>query len=162
LFSNKLLKQKKNSLTSQGQKYIVYIRRLPKSCLASSGPTPLYVCRHTHCTCTYAYHTKTVKHTLPYQRRSHSTPRARRKLTIADTNKMQARSSTAPILSPCHDRGDDPAVFLHPLARAARLEHSLLLSARGDCLALLKDRVPRGPHGERARLQLCVISSAPV
>jgi hypothetical protein len=132
------------------------------------------MCADTHalCTCAYAcicaceyacaYHKETVKHT-PIPAAVTPRPRARRKLT--GTNTMQAiGASTGPLLLP-RSRGDDPAAFLHPLctpgmARAARLEHSLLLSARGDCLALCSQQSYLGPRGASGCSS--AISSAPV
>jgi hypothetical protein len=134
--------------------------------LAERGNTPLYVCRYTHCTCACAcicacacapYHTHEPSNTLPYPWSSLHTSRTQ-KFKHTDTNTMQAIGASTGLHSsvlPTIGGGPDPAAFVHPLARAARLEHSLLLSARGDCLALLKDRPSRGPHGERAGLQLC-------
>ena len=60
----------------------------------------------------------------------------------------------APLLSPCHDRGDDPAACLHSLARAARLEHIRSYFELAANVSRAAQRSSLGPHAESVGLQL--------
>jgi hypothetical protein len=102
----------------------------------------------------HVHTTQEPSNTLPYPWSSLHTSRTQ-EFKHTDTNTMQAigastglHSSVLPTIG-----GTTPRHSCTPLARAARLEHSLLQLAA--IVSRCSKIVPRGPHGRRAGLQLC-------